>query len=123
MEARNRKEMARKRLIVLTVLCFVLPPVGMLLAWRGRYNRLGKLIFSAIGMLSLMLIVSVCLRLRPPAEIVPPSVSASYYAETQTQTQTNMTAPADPNAIAPSDTIIDTSGEGSFVAPANPAGW
>ncbi len=117
MDARNRKEAARKRLIVLTVLCVVLPPIGMLLAWRGRYNNIGKLIFSALGTLSLMLLVMLGLSFRKPAEIVPTAMSATYI---DAQSDAAAAASSGQTAEAPTDTVIDTSGEDTFVAPANP---
>ena len=44
MENRAKRELARKRFIVHSVLCALVPPLGMLLVWRSRYESKKKLL-------------------------------------------------------------------------------
>ena len=76
MENRAKKELARKRLIIHSVLCALLPPVGMLLVWRSRYRSRFKLLMTLGSTLVLMIMFCVHLGMREPEKIVPPVISA-----------------------------------------------
>ena len=127
MENRQKAKLARQRLVIQLILCAVLPPVGMVLVWRSRYPRRGKVMLSVVSTLILMLMISGALRLRKPEDIVPPSLSATYV---NTETVEATPAPAyaaetpapawgEPPA---SDTDTGATDDGLIVAPANPNG-
>lgn len=114
MENRAKRELARKRLIIHSVLCAVLPPLGMLLVWRSRYQSRMKLLMTLGATLVLMVMFSIGLSMREPEPIVPPAISASYSGQT-TEAEPTPAPAAEPT---PAPAVID---EG-FVAPANPNG-
>ena len=122
MDNRAKKELARKRLIIHSVLCALLPPVGMLLVWRSRYQSKFKLMMTAGSTLVLMLMFIIALAGRAPEEIVPPVLSAGY---ANTQQEVQYTQPAESGYSTPyypTVTPAPATGDEGFVAPANPNG-
>lgn len=113
MDKRTKRELARKRLIIHSVLCVVLPPVGMLLVWRNRYPRRMKLLMTLGATIVLTAMFSIGLRMRPIEEIEPTPVSAAY--EAQEQTVQPADTPVDMQTAAPAQ-------DEGIVAPANPNG-
>lgn len=118
MENRAKREMAKKRMIIHSVLCALLPPAGMLLVWRSRYESKKKLIMTLASTLVLMLMFSVYLALQEPEKIEPPALSAGY-AQQQTYTEPQSAPEPEPVVeITPAPQVF----EEDFVAPANPNG-
>ena len=118
MESRNRRELAKKRFIIHSVLCVVLPPVGMLLVWRNRYRGQVKLAMTFCSTLILMLMFCIGLRLQPPEEIVPTPMSAAYMNQSEEPEAT-----ASPSGyITPDFSNIQPANPDDYVAPANPQG-
>lgn len=111
MDTRKNDRVARQRLIVQLILCVLLPPIGMILVWRSRYPRRGKLVLSLLSSLILTFMISFALSTRPPEDIAPTPMSATY-ANTDTGAGvvpgTVPQNPADPIPTTPT------------VAPANP---
>jgi len=130
MENRTKTRLARQRLILMLVLCAALPPLGMVLVWRSRYPRRGKLVLSVLSTLILTLMISGGLRLRKPEDIVPPSLSATYInTEPTAAPDLGLSTPAPAFGEAPvsggtDPGVIDTgtTDDGVVVAPANPNG-
>lgn len=120
MENRNKRELAKKRLILHSVLCVLLPPVGMLLVWRNRYKSQMKLLMTFVSTLVLMLMFSIGMRLQPPEDIVPTPMSAGYMNQGEGQSDSSGAfAPANP--AAPATPNPNPVGD-DFVAPADPQG-
>jgi len=117
MENRVKKELERKRLIIQSVLCALLPPVGMLLVWRSRHPGRRKLMMTLCSTLVLMLMFCVGLALQEPEEIRPPVHSAGF-AQTQDEAEPEQDPYIQQPEITPAPEIIDD----TFVAPANPNG-
>lgn len=112
MENRAKKELARKRFIIHSVLCALVPPIGMLLVWRNRYPNRTKLLMTLGSTLILAIMFSIGLRLQKPEEITATPMSATYANTETTETQQEQTMPAETPSPA----------EDSYVAPANPNG-
>ena len=123
MENRAKKELARKRLIIHSVLCALLPPVGMLLVWRSRYQSRFKLLMTLCSTLVLMAMFCVHLGMREPEKIVPPVISAGYAQQAQQMQQAEQPAQTDyvpsPAVVTPAPPVVI---DDFFVAPANPNG-
>ena len=127
MENRAKRELARKRMIIHSVLCAALPPAGMLLVWRSRYPGRQKLLMTLASTLVLTLIFCVALAFREPEPITPPAVSADFAQQMTQQAapQEELPSEAAPapvlqpdDATAPVPEVLDD----SFIAPANPNG-
>lgn len=119
MENRAKREMAKKRMIIHSVLCAVLPPVGMLLVWRSRYASRKKLLMTLASTLVLMLMFSIGLALQEPEKIEPPALSAGYVQQQQSYSEPEPEpAPAPIAQETPAPQVF----EEDFVAPANPNG-
>jgi len=120
MENRQKKELARKRMIIHSALCALVPPAGMLLVWRNRYPKKTKLLMTLCSTAVLTLMCCVYLALQEPEEIVPPVYSAGYAnSQTQQEQQAQEEIYTEPAAQeTPQPEAIDD----SFVAPANPNG-
>lgn len=132
MENRAKKELERKRLIIHSVLCALLPPAGMLLVWRSRYRSSLKLIMTLGATLALTVIFSIGFSLQKPEEIVPPTRAAGAQQPAVEQSAgqipslwpENNAAPA-PTPAPGDDYILSDplwTEDESFVAPANPNG-
>ena len=123
MENRAKRELARKRFIIHSVLCALVPPIGMLLVWRSRYESKKKLLMTLASTLVLMLMFTVGLALQEPEKIAPPALSAGYaypqYDYTEPEPEPVPAAPQAPET--PVETAPQTFEE-NFVAPANPNG-
>ena len=109
MDAREKQKRSQKRFYVLLALCVFLPPVGLLLVWRGRYKQRAKLCFTLLSTLVMMGMCSLYIRLLPPEEIAPALISASTLDAEETDVYS-----ASPTQ-APSE-------DSTLVAPANPNG-
>ena len=123
MENRNKAKIAKQRLILQLALCAVLPPLGMILVWRSRYPRRGKVLLSVVSTLILMLMISGGLRLRKPEDIVPPSMSATYVNTEVTPAPAYLSETPAPAWGDGSGNTTDTETiDDGVVAPANPNG-
>lgn len=116
---RKQTTLARNRLIVIVLLCVLVPPFGMLLVWRNRYNRRAKLALTLFSTMALTLIFTIILLLQPPEEIVPTPMSASYMNQID---EPQATSAPDTGYITPDFSNIQPSNPDDYVAPANPQG-
>ena len=121
MENRAKRELARKRFIIHSVLCALVPPIGMLLVWRSRYESKKKLLMTLASTLVLMLMFTVGLALQEPEKIEPPALSAGYAYPQNDYTEPEPVQEAPQSPETPVETAPQTFEE-NFVAPANPNG-
>lgn len=123
MENRAKRELARKRFIIHSVLCALVPPLGMLLVWRSRYESKKKLLMTFASTLILTIMFTVGLALQEPEKIEPPALSAGYAYPQNSYTEP-VSEPA-PEIPQTPETPVETEPqtfEENFVAPANPNG-
>ncbi len=114
---------AKKPALIFLILCVLLPPLGILCAWRSRRMTFPlRLILSGAGFISMTLIFFLLMR---PAEEVstirptPALPQTAGYGTAQTDntsvTQTDEAIPAQPDAVTPSNSysepLIQNSGE------------
>lgn len=111
MEERVKRELARKRAILLTVLCILLPPLGVLLVWRNRLSVARKAARTVLATVSLTIALTIALTVtRVPEDLRPAPVSAS------TLSGNNLTSLQEGGT----DTQPTPAPDDGYVAPSNP---
>ncbi len=119
MENRARREMERKRTILLGVLCAVVPPIGIILVWRNRYPIAKKAIFTAGATVMLTLILTAYLAITAQAPQIRPVPVRAGLQNVQSEPTPEPMAEIIPDAFL----ITPAPGTEDYIAPANPNGW
>lgn len=113
-----RRRASGARLWVTASLCALLPPVGLVLLWRRlRCPMRGKMLLSAVALVSMTLILSAYIARRQQSEIYVPQQAAQQLIIDDYTAQDAATAAPQ----APSQTAALAQPDAT-PAPANPAG-
>ena len=113
-----RRGVPSARVWVTAFLCLAMPPVGLVLLWRGlRCPVRGKLLLSTVALLSMTMMLTAFIGFRRDSSLLVPIETGGQYAVAD---QTPTGGPADGGAPAP-ETPAPAQPQLTPV-PANPAG-